>query len=214
MVEKKDLLISLIAHYTRGNKAKFASKLGVTPQTINTWISRNTFDADRIFANCENLSAEWLLTGQGSMLKQPADSGNITSVNNKGIVGSYNNIGGSVTQVSSPDAHYGTTSGSITVHNTGNNKQYDENMKDWRALYISKENQVIELKKELCEKLAGFTADLKEKDAYIKDITREAYRRNSAKDEQINKMFDEIIKLREQIEKLTNHILASNQSML
>jgi phage repressor protein C with HTH and peptisase S24 domain len=69
-MEKKDLLILLIAHYTSGNKAQFATKLGVTPQTINTWISRNTFDADRIFANCDDLSAEWLLTGKGEMLKK------------------------------------------------------------------------------------------------------------------------------------------------
>ena len=69
MIEKKDIIIALINYYTGGNKAQFASKLGVTPQTINTWISRNTFDIDKIFANCEGVSAEWLISGQGEMIK-------------------------------------------------------------------------------------------------------------------------------------------------
>jgi len=74
MKEKKDRVISLINHYTNGNKAQFAIKLGVTPQTINTWISRNTFDIEKVFANCEQLSAEWLLTGRGEMLKPDENS--------------------------------------------------------------------------------------------------------------------------------------------
>jgi hypothetical protein len=33
------------------------------------WYKRNTYDIELIFKKCEFLSAEWLLTGQGSMLK-------------------------------------------------------------------------------------------------------------------------------------------------
>jgi len=68
-VEKKDILLALVNHYSDGNKAQFAAKLGVTPQTISTWISRNTFDIDKIFAYCEGVSAEWLLTGKGELLR-------------------------------------------------------------------------------------------------------------------------------------------------
>lgn len=66
---KKEMLLSLIQHYSNGNKAQFARLLDVTPQTISTWLVRDTFDADRIFANCENINGDWLLSGDGPMLK-------------------------------------------------------------------------------------------------------------------------------------------------
>ena len=70
------MLESLINHYTNGNKAAFALKIGAKPQTVSAWISRNTFDSEQIFAHCENISAEWILTGEGEMIvgnKQSAD---------------------------------------------------------------------------------------------------------------------------------------------
>lgn len=63
------MILAIIKHYSNGNKAHFATKLGLTPQSISTWISRNTFDIDKIYANCEDISAEWLLTGKGDMIK-------------------------------------------------------------------------------------------------------------------------------------------------
>lgn len=69
-MNKKDMVIALISHYSNGNKAHFANRLGITPQSISTWISRNTFDIDKIYANCEGISAEWLLTGEGEMLRE------------------------------------------------------------------------------------------------------------------------------------------------
>ena len=68
-MDKKDMLESLIKHFANGNKRQFSMRLGVTPQTINTWISRNTFDAELIFAKCEYVSGDWLLSGNGDMLK-------------------------------------------------------------------------------------------------------------------------------------------------
>jgi hypothetical protein len=75
-MEKRAILQAIISHYTGGNKALFAKKIGVTPQTINTWITRNSFDLDLIYSKCECLSAEFLLTGKGEMLKSgsPAPS--------------------------------------------------------------------------------------------------------------------------------------------
>ncbi|MDR1022899.1 MAG: hypothetical protein LBL94_06495 [Prevotellaceae bacterium] len=71
-MEKRSILQGIINHYTHGNKANFAKKLGVSPQSINTWIVRNTFDIDLIYAKCEFISAEFLLAGKGEMLRQPA----------------------------------------------------------------------------------------------------------------------------------------------
>ena len=68
-MEKKDRLLRLIEHYADGNKSEFARMIGISPQAISTWISRNTFDIDVIYSKCVNISPEWLLTGKGPMLK-------------------------------------------------------------------------------------------------------------------------------------------------
>lgn len=68
-MDKSQMVNELIAHYCNGNKAQFASLLGVRPQTINSWISRETFDTELIYAKCVGISADWLLTGEGDMLK-------------------------------------------------------------------------------------------------------------------------------------------------
>ena len=73
-MEKKDRLLRLIEHYSDGNKSEFARMIGVSPQAINTWISRNTFDIDIVYAKCINISPEWLLTGNGPMLKTSSDN--------------------------------------------------------------------------------------------------------------------------------------------
>ena len=63
------MILALIEHYSDGNKAQFANLLGITPQGLSTWIKRETFDIELIFSKCEGLSANWLLTGKGSMIK-------------------------------------------------------------------------------------------------------------------------------------------------
>lgn len=68
-VSKKDRLESLILYYSEGKKSQFANKIGVTPQTISTWLSRGTFDIELVFAKCEHLSAAWLITGKGNMIE-------------------------------------------------------------------------------------------------------------------------------------------------
>ena len=62
------MLLSLIRHYAGGNKSKFARKLGINPQCLATWLSRNTFDIELLFAMCEHINPAWLFTGKGSML--------------------------------------------------------------------------------------------------------------------------------------------------
>ncbi len=64
------MLEQLIEYYNNGNKSQFSKRLGITPQGISTWLVRNTFDSELIFSKCENVNAEWLLTGEGSMLKE------------------------------------------------------------------------------------------------------------------------------------------------
>lgn len=63
------MLEAILSHYTNGNKAKFANILGVSPQTISAWVARSTFDSELIYTKCSDMSADWLLTGKGYMLK-------------------------------------------------------------------------------------------------------------------------------------------------
>lgn len=67
-MDKNERLERLVEYYGNGNKSHFAKILGVKAQTINTWLSRNTYDTELIFAKCDNINASWLLTGEGNML--------------------------------------------------------------------------------------------------------------------------------------------------
>ena len=85
---KKERLEALISHYSDGKPTRFAKYIGVAPSTISTWLARESFDYDLLFAKCEMISPEWLLTGKGSMLKsdeQPLPEAKKTSSRHKGI---------------------------------------------------------------------------------------------------------------------------------
>lgn len=74
------MLECVINHYSDGNKARFAAILGIKPQTINTWVARNTFDAELIYSKCEGISGDWLLgNGEGEMLR-----GNLSMIEDGG----------------------------------------------------------------------------------------------------------------------------------
>ena len=73
-MDKVAMLRDLIDHYTGGNKAKFAKKLGITPQTVSTWLQRGSMDVFKIYATCEYISPTWLLSGEGAMLCQDTES--------------------------------------------------------------------------------------------------------------------------------------------
>lgn len=69
---KQEQLLALIDHFSNGSKAQFAKMIGISPQGLSTWLSRNTFDIEVIYSKCEGISSDWLLTGTGSMLKGSA----------------------------------------------------------------------------------------------------------------------------------------------
>ena len=81
-MSKKEMLERLISYYTDGNKARFAAMIGVKPQTVSAWLARDTFDVEVIYANCKGVSGDWLLSGQGEMIRKnnPAgDDGRLAS---------------------------------------------------------------------------------------------------------------------------------------
>ena len=68
IMTKKERLEEIIRFYGAGKPSLFAKNLGIAPSTISSWLTRDTFDYDLLFAKCENISAEWLLTGKGQMM--------------------------------------------------------------------------------------------------------------------------------------------------
>lgn len=77
---KTERLEQLIDYYSEGKPTLFAQKIGVAPSTISSWLARNTLDYDLIFAKCEDISPEWLLTGHGNMIKQEEEDFEITQI--------------------------------------------------------------------------------------------------------------------------------------
>lgn len=79
------MLNQLIDHYTGGNKAKFAELLGVRAQTINSWEKRESFDHELLYSTFDDLSGDWLLSGEGEMLKSKHSAYN-TKDGNKELI--------------------------------------------------------------------------------------------------------------------------------
>ncbi len=77
---KANRLNKLIAYYANGKPGLFAKKLGIAASTVSSWLARDTMDYNLVFAKCEGLSSDWLLTGEGSMLKSSPDIPDYTPV--------------------------------------------------------------------------------------------------------------------------------------
>lgn len=77
-MEKREILLEIIQHYTNGNKRQFAKMLGTIPQNVSSWIKRNSFDADLISAKCRDVNPAFLLTGEGPVaLNQPSEESSL-----------------------------------------------------------------------------------------------------------------------------------------
>lgn len=83
-MNKKEILLKLIDHYTGGNKRQFAQMIGISPSGVSTWLLRNTYDMGVLVAKCEHINPAYLLTGEGDMLLTGDDkTGNIPEGNKK-----------------------------------------------------------------------------------------------------------------------------------
>lgn len=74
----KPLVLDRIKEYykLKGN-AELARFLGVAPNTITNWYGRKTFDIDVIYTKCVDMDMNWLLTGEGNMLRAESKEENI-----------------------------------------------------------------------------------------------------------------------------------------
>ncbi|MEJ5143969.1 helix-turn-helix domain-containing protein [Sphingobacterium sp. MYb388] len=81
MIKDKSLILNEIKlHYGFKNDAEFARFLGIKPNSLANWYSRNTFNYETLFTKCDDIRAEWFFTGEGSMLKAEKTS---TSIDKK-----------------------------------------------------------------------------------------------------------------------------------
>lgn len=68
-IDKSLILNRIKKAYNLAGNSELARFLGVAPNTITNWYNRNSIDYDLIFPKCETLNIEWLLTGNGEMIK-------------------------------------------------------------------------------------------------------------------------------------------------
>lgn len=61
-------LTIIMDKYAHGRQAQLARILSLPKSTMSTWFVRNTFDADLLLRTFPDLSAEWLMRGDGPML--------------------------------------------------------------------------------------------------------------------------------------------------
>lgn len=65
-----NLIIDRLCSYYQVDKKKdLAVKLDVKPSVISNWITRNTLDWTIVFTKCENINYNWLLLGEGEMIR-------------------------------------------------------------------------------------------------------------------------------------------------
>lgn len=67
--DKSLILNKLKNHYSFKKDSDFARFLEIKPQTLASWYSRSTFDIDILYTKCNNISADFLLTGNGEMFR-------------------------------------------------------------------------------------------------------------------------------------------------
>ncbi|GHV13545.1 transcriptional regulator [Bacteroidia bacterium] len=66
----KELILNRVkqSNYLASDK-ELADFLGISKSTLSNWYKRNSIDYDLLFSKCEQIDKNWLLTGQGEMLR-------------------------------------------------------------------------------------------------------------------------------------------------
>ena len=82
IIKDKSLILNRIKlYYGFKTDAQFAKFLGIKPNSLSNWYSRNTMDYELVFSKCDDIDANWLFTGEGEMLKSYNKDSNVLSLN-------------------------------------------------------------------------------------------------------------------------------------
>ena len=73
ILDKSLILNKIKKHYGFISDSEFAKFLGIKPQTLSSWHTRNTFDIELVYAKCEDINADFLLTGKGEIVKTKSE---------------------------------------------------------------------------------------------------------------------------------------------
>lgn len=69
--ERKTQMIEELKNYLGiETHAAFGRFLGISSQSAFAWLSRGAFNAELVASKCPEVSGDWLLTGEGPMLKK------------------------------------------------------------------------------------------------------------------------------------------------
>ena len=68
-----DIIQRLFLFFNVRTNKELSEKLGVSGTVLSNWKHRNTIDYDILFTKCENINTNWLLYGEGLMLKSESD---------------------------------------------------------------------------------------------------------------------------------------------
>lgn len=67
VLDKKLILNKLKDYYKFDKDSDFANFLGIKPQTLSSWYTRNTFDIELLYSKCVDINPEFFFTGKGEM---------------------------------------------------------------------------------------------------------------------------------------------------
>jgi vacuolar-type H+-ATPase subunit I/STV1 len=162
-IDKRVILREIKLYYNIKNDADFARFLGVKPQTLSSWYSRNVFDLELLYAKCVDIDANYLLTGRGEMLRNKTNNQIINSKTRDNI------------QTGNGSNSYQNIQGDLLIHS-------DEN-KRLLEIITEKKHLIGKLRKQIEEKDANLIVKLEEKEKNCREILAQ-------KDELIKSMFD------------------------
>lgn len=74
MINKSLIIRTLRQELKFKTDKDFAEFLGINPTTLSMWHKRNTYDVDLLINKCELFNPNWILTGNGEMLKKDVKS--------------------------------------------------------------------------------------------------------------------------------------------
>ena len=73
MIDSKEILDRAKLAFDISSDVQLAELLGVKKSTLSNWKSRNTIDYAALFTKCEHINIDWLITGDGEMLKSSSE---------------------------------------------------------------------------------------------------------------------------------------------